>query len=67
MEALVDDLERYLSGHPVRARRPTLGYRFSKLVQRHRRLSWVTLVGAGLVVVLASWAILERQRATRGC
>ncbi len=32
---LVDDVERYLRGHPVRARPETLGYRASKFVRRH--------------------------------
>lgn len=47
-EALADDLERYLGGEPVRARPPSLRYRATKFVQRHR-----AAVAAGVVGVLA--------------
>ena len=36
VEALADDLRRYLSGHPVRARRSTALYRARRFVRRHR-------------------------------
>ena len=34
--ALAEDLERYLSGHPIVARPPTMAYQFRKLVARHK-------------------------------
>jgi serine/threonine protein kinase len=36
VEALLDDLERYLEGRPVRARRTSMAYRLRKLAERHR-------------------------------
>jgi tetratricopeptide (TPR) repeat protein len=36
VRALADDLERYLTGKPIAARAPTLGYRARKFVTRHR-------------------------------
>lgn len=36
VEALADDLRRYLDGRPVRARAPSLPYRLSKWLRRHR-------------------------------
>lgn len=36
VEALADDLRRYLDGRPVRAHAPSLPYRFSKWLRRHR-------------------------------
>lgn len=35
-EALLDDLRHWREGRPIRARPPTLGYRFVKLVRRNR-------------------------------
>ncbi len=35
-DALAEDLERFLDGRPVRARRPTVAYRLGKLIRRHR-------------------------------
>src|SRR5690606_24893344 len=35
-EALLDDLERYRTGLPVTARPDAIGYRFRRLVARHR-------------------------------
>lgn len=48
IEALGQDLQRYLHGFPVAARTATLGYVGLKFVHRHR---W--LVGAGVMVLLA--------------
>jgi serine/threonine-protein kinase len=66
-QQLSEDLERYLLGLPVIARAPRLGYRFRKLVGRHR---WATVLGAvaaGLVCGFAGLAAvrsaeLERER-----
>jgi eukaryotic-like serine/threonine-protein kinase len=45
VRAMAEDIERHLTGHPVRARPDTVGYRLSRFVRRHR-----TLVGAYLAV-----------------
>lgn len=70
-EALADDLERYLQGLPVKARTPTIRYRASRFIHRHRL---GVLVAAFLLISLtlglagtawqASVAARERDRAT---
>ncbi len=51
-QAFADDLERLLAGEPIRARRPSLGYRLLRFAQRNRALSWLAL-GSFLGLVLA--------------
>ncbi len=46
--ALSDDVERYLSSQPIRARSPSRAYRIRKYVQRHR-----AFVGAAAAVAIA--------------
>jgi serine/threonine protein kinase len=53
--ALADDLQRYLSGQPVKARPDRLAYRFSKLVQR-RRAGWAAAAIAAAVLAAAALA-----------
>ncbi|MCA9194853.1 MAG: serine/threonine protein kinase [Planctomycetales bacterium] len=36
-QGLADDIQRFLQGQPILAKRPSLGYRFSKLLKRRRR------------------------------
>ena len=53
-EQLLEDVRRYLSGLPVRARPDTLGYRLAKFVRRNR----ITVTAASaLVVLLAGFAV----------
>ncbi len=65
--AMADDIERYLGGHPVRARGVSRSYRILKFVQRNRAASAalamvvLTLVIA-LAVVMNQAAETERQR-----
>jgi tetratricopeptide (TPR) repeat protein len=47
--ALADDLQRYLDGEPVLARRPSLAWRARKLLRRH---PWVTMAAAFLIIFL---------------
>ena len=68
--ALAEDLRRLLAGHPILARPDELGYRFGKLVRRHRLAFAASALGlaalvAGLVVALsqAHAARLEARRA----
>ncbi len=49
--ALADDLERFLSDEPVRARPPSLLYRSRKLVARHRISAAATAIVAVLLLV----------------
>src|SRR5262249_41427969 len=46
---LADDLDRWLRGEPIRARRPSLGYRARKFASRHR-----VLLGAVAVAIAAT-------------
>jgi len=48
VEALADDLRRYLEGLPVEAQRGSTGYRVGKFVQRYR-----VALAAGLLVTLS--------------
>jgi len=65
--ALVADLDRHLGNEPVLARPPSAGYRFQKLVRRHRTAS-VAVACVSLVVVVgvivSTWALI-RERASR--
>lgn len=49
--ALAEDLERYLSGHPVEAAPPSALYRVRKLVQRHRALSAAVVLVSGTLIL----------------
>ncbi len=71
VEALAEDLRRYLAGHPVVARAPGALYRFGKFVRRHRVAAITsTLLLGSLLIGLAgvAWqariAAGERDRAT---
>ncbi|MEM7356826.1 MAG: serine/threonine-protein kinase, partial [Acidobacteriota bacterium] len=62
VEALTLDLERYLAGRPVHARRPSLVYRTSKFLRRH------ALVVAGVaigVAVLIGFLLLQAAQSQR--
>jgi serine/threonine-protein kinase len=60
--ALADDLERWLAGHPVEARPPTLRYRVGKSVRRHRALYAAGALLLGLVLGAVAWNWAERAR-----
>ena len=50
--ALADDLQRYLSGQPVKARPDRFAYRFSKRVQRSRA-AWAAAIAAAVFAAAA--------------
>ena len=52
IDELIDDLNRYLAGEVVRARRSNWPHRVSKLVRRHRR-TMAELLAVGICVALA--------------
>ncbi|MCP4901897.1 MAG: serine/threonine protein kinase [bacterium] len=56
-EQLGQDIERFLGGMPVQARRSTLPYRMGKFVQRHRA---GVLATAGLLVLITAGFVQER-------
>ena len=61
------DLKRYLEGHPVVARAPTLAYRTRRFVRRHRTLFAVgllaLLIASSAVIVSARRVVEERDLA----
>ena len=62
--SLVDDIERHLTGFPVRARPDTIRYRSRKFVRRHRVVLAAGAVGlAALVAGLAGTAWQARRAA----
>lgn len=63
-QALSEDLDRYLNGLPVLARRGTASYRFGKFMRRHR----VTAAAAALVLLAMAggmWSTLREARRAR--
>jgi hypothetical protein len=58
MEALSDDLERFLDGRPVTARTATFGYRARKFVRRNKAI----VVAATLVIATLLGATIESRR-----
>ncbi len=63
VEALAQDLRRWLDGHPIAARRDTLVYRSGKFIARHRVS--VPAAALGLVGLLAvtTFALSQASRA----
>ncbi len=67
VEALADDLRRYLGGMPIQARPPTLRYRLVKYTRRHRYLlgfgiSVILMLSLSLGIVLREQRRAERER-----
>ena len=64
-DAMSKDLQRFLDGQPISARRDSVGYRVSKFVDRHRFgvaaavLGMAVLLGA---LVFAVWQAREKSR-----
>ncbi len=58
--ALADDLDRYLSGRPVLARAPSLGYRTAKFVRRNRAAS-IAAAALLLTIVVGGAATLAQN------
>jgi serine/threonine-protein kinase len=64
VDALADDLRRYLRQQPVSARADTLRYRASKFVRRHRLpVALAALAGVALIAGVAG-TFIEARRAT---
>ena len=59
-EQLGQDIDRYLEGHPIRARPATLGYRGARFLRRHR--TGVALAAIALLLVVAGFT---RERSLR--
>ncbi|MFQ5626538.1 MAG: protein kinase, partial [Methyloligellaceae bacterium] len=67
VEQLREDLSRYLTGQPVRARADTFAYRAQKFIHRHKGAFAATLSAALLMVALVTFYTMrlaqERDRA----
>ena len=65
VEAFSDDIQRYLDGLPVSARRPTVRYRFSKFITRHKAsVAAVCLILLALFggITVSFWQAKETRR-----
>jgi tetratricopeptide (TPR) repeat protein len=60
VDALAEDVRRFLDSRPVRALRPTIGYRLRRFLRRHRRGAAASLV---LVTLVAGAAALYQRQA----
>jgi len=66
VEEFSRDIERYLTGMPVKARKSTITYRGGRFLHRHKESLAAALVVLCLVLAIASWEVhqLSRQNAT---
>ena len=60
-----DDLRRHLEGRPVKAHRPTMGYRAGKFVRRHRYGIAVAAAFALLLVGYAGTLIVKNRQVSQ--
>ncbi|MCB9378731.1 MAG: serine/threonine protein kinase, partial [Holophagales bacterium] len=71
VERLGEDVASFRSGHPIRARPDSIGYRFGKFVRRHRvaavavALAAVAVLAAGVQTVRQSAAVARERDAAR--
>jgi eukaryotic-like serine/threonine-protein kinase len=65
VEEFSRDIERYLAGMPVKARKSTIAYRSGRFLRRHRESLAAALVVLGVVAGLAIWEVnrVSRQNA----
>jgi serine/threonine-protein kinase len=62
---LREDVERYLGGHPIIARAPTLRYRAAKFVRRHRASTAMAAGIALMLIVSSAITIVQARRVAR--
>ncbi len=65
VDAFSKDLQRFLHGQPISARRDSLGYRVSKFVDRHRFGVAAAVLGVAILLsalVVAVWQAREKSR-----
>jgi serine/threonine protein kinase len=61
VDALAEDLRRFLAGHPVLARKDTLAYRAGRFVARHRVGTAAAALGALALSTAAAIAVQEAR------
>lgn len=64
VQALADDLSRYLDGRPIEARPDSAWYRTSKFVRRHPLALSAATLGLVLLLGLTAFSVRQAQRAT---
>lgn len=64
VEAFIRDIDSYLSGLPIKARRPTFSYRCGKFLRRHRESVIAGVIVFAVMAALAVWEAERRSVAT---
>jgi len=62
VEEFSADIERYLAGMPVRARKSTIAYRSGRFLHRHNESLIAGLVVLGIVAGIATWEVYKVSR-----
>jgi len=62
VEEFSHDIERYLLGLPIRARRSTIAYRGGRFLHRHKESFGAALVVLGIAAGLATWEVYRVSR-----
>ena len=63
-EAFADDLHRYLSGNPVRARADSAWYRFGKFLARNRIAACAAAVVLAAIAIAGGISVQQKREAT---
>jgi serine/threonine-protein kinase len=63
VDALIRDIDHYLSGEPLEARPDSARYRVGKFVRRNREAVLATAIGAAIVVALVTFYTVRLARA----
>ncbi len=65
VDAFAKDLQRFLAGQPISARRDSVGYRLGKFVDRHRVGVGTTVLGFAVLVVALVFALWQAREKSR--
>jgi serine/threonine protein kinase len=65
VDALAEDIRRYLTGLPVLTRRQTTRYRLAKFVRRNRNAVTATVLAAVTIAASLSYAAIRQHQALR--
>lgn len=65
VDALIADLDRYLTGRPILARHQTTTYRISKFVRRNRKSVLAATLAMLALGATSAYALLRQQQASR--
>ena len=62
VDALSDDLRRYLEGRTIHARPQSTLYRLGKFVRRNQKLAWVAGIATACVIASVGYAIQHQRK-----